>query len=59
MTNPETNVAPVHGDDFDEAWIPTTLGYHDHAMDVTGFNVIKGLAGFFLTSQGNRRGVIE
>jgi len=47
-TDPETNIAPVHGDNFDQAWIPTTLWYHDHAMDVTGFNVIKGLAGFYL-----------
>ena len=47
-TDPETNIAPVHGDNFDEAWIPTTMWYHDHAMDVTGFNVVKGLAGFYL-----------
>ncbi len=63
MTDPETNFAPVHGDDFDEAWIPTTLWYHDHAMDVTGYNVIKGLAGFFLVVDERqdelaRRGVI-
>ncbi|TKB72861.1 MAG: hypothetical protein E8D45_09685 [Nitrospira sp.] len=34
--------------DFDPAWIPSTLWYHDHAMDLTGFNVSRGLAGFYL-----------
>jgi FtsP/CotA-like multicopper oxidase with cupredoxin domain len=34
---------------FDKTWIPSTLWYHDHAMDVTGFNVARGLAGFYLT----------
>ncbi|MGI9425366.1 MAG: multicopper oxidase family protein [Hyphomicrobiaceae bacterium] len=33
---------------FDTTWIPSTLWYHDHAMDVTGFNVARGLAGFYL-----------
>ncbi len=40
--------APACSGPFDETWIPTTLWYHDHAMDVTGFNVAKGLAGFYL-----------
>jgi FtsP/CotA-like multicopper oxidase with cupredoxin domain len=63
-TNPSNLVAPIHGADqpgayapngtpaadgnFDQAWIPTTLWYHDHAMDVTGYNVTRGLAGFYL-----------
>ena len=34
--------------DFDSTWIESTLWYHDHAMDVTGFNVARGLAGFYL-----------
>ena len=41
-------VAPVCDGPFDETWIPSTLWYHDHAMDVTGFNVARGLAGFYL-----------
>jgi FtsP/CotA-like multicopper oxidase with cupredoxin domain len=41
-------VAPVHGDNFDPTWIPTTMWYHDHAMDLTGYNVARGLAGFYL-----------
>ena len=40
--------APVQEGPFDETWIPTTLWYHDHAMDITGFNVTRGLAGFYL-----------
>ena len=48
MTDPYDNVAPTCDGDFDETWIPSTLWYHDHAMDVTGFNVSRGLAGFYL-----------
>ncbi len=29
-----------------------TLWYHDHAMDVTGRHIYKGLAGFYLLSDG-------
>ncbi len=63
-TDPRSGVAPVHGpgqggvyapdgrpetdDNFDPTWIPTTLFYHDHAMDVTGYNFARGLAGFYL-----------
>ncbi len=36
------------GGPIDETWIPSTLWYHDHGMDVTGFNVSHGLAGFYL-----------
>ncbi len=47
-TDPGTNVAPCDSGPFDTTWIPSTLWYHDHAMDVTGFNVSRGLAGFYL-----------
>ena len=46
--DPATRVAPVYGGEFDEAWIPSTLWYHDHTMDLTGFTVSRGLAGFYL-----------
>lgn len=36
------------GDEFDGTWIPSTMWYHDHAMDITGFTVGNGLAGFYL-----------
>ena len=48
MTDPDDNKAPTCDGDFDKTWIPSTLWYHDHAMDVTGFNVSRGLAGFYL-----------
>ncbi|WP_152054362.1 multicopper oxidase family protein [Tautonia marina] len=32
----------------DEAEAQSTIWYHDHAMDATGYNVAKGLAGFAL-----------
>ncbi|MGI9381813.1 MAG: multicopper oxidase family protein [Methyloligellaceae bacterium] len=50
VTVPATKdgIAPVCEGDFDTTWIPSTLWYHDHAMDVTGFNVSRGLAGFYL-----------
>ena len=40
---------------FDTTWIPSTLWYHDHAMDVTGFNVARGLAGFYLVKSARER----
>ena len=48
-------LAPVHGEDFDLAWIPTTAWYHDHAMDLTGFNVAKGLAGLYVIVDDRER----
>jgi len=48
MTDPGTNTAPRFEGPFDETWIPSTVWYHDHGMDVTGFNVTRGLAGFYL-----------
>jgi FtsP/CotA-like multicopper oxidase with cupredoxin domain len=54
-TDPATGFAPVLGGEFDTTWIPSTLWYHDHAMDITGFNVIKGLAGFYLVFDDRER----
>lgn len=44
-----TNTVPMeHGvPDFGES--PSTMWYHDHAMDLTAPNVWHGLSGFFLT----------
>jgi len=55
VTDPVSNVASVCGGDFDTSWIPTTLWYHDHAMDVTGFNVTRGLAGLYLVVDQRER----
>lgn len=54
-TDPGTLIAPVRGGSFDTSWIPTTLWYHDHAMDITGSNVIRGLAGFYLVLDDRQR----
>ena len=79
QTNPENNIAPIHGvndpslapgayepdgtpasdGNFDQAWIPTTLWYHDHAMDVTGYNVTQGLAGFYLVVSPREESLAE
>ncbi len=55
VTDPHTLIAPVRGGEFDTSWIPTTLWYHDHAMDITGFNVALGLAGFYLVFDDRER----
>ena len=47
-TNPLSGLAPTCHGEFDQTWKGSTLWYHDHAMDVTGFNVSRGLAGFYL-----------
>ena len=44
---------------FDPTWIPSTLWYHDHAMDITGFNVSRGLAGFYLMFDEREEQLIE
>ena len=55
VTDPATNMASVCDGPFDTSWIPTTLWYHDHGMDVTGFNVSHGLAGFYLVVDQRER----
>jgi FtsP/CotA-like multicopper oxidase with cupredoxin domain len=44
---------------FDQTWIPSTIWYHDHAMDITGFNVSRGLAGFYLMFDEREEQLIE
>jgi FtsP/CotA-like multicopper oxidase with cupredoxin domain len=57
--HPDILVEPGHSKDYrypnaDPGGDPndrTTTGwYHDHALDITGPNVVQGLAGFFLTT---------
>jgi FtsP/CotA-like multicopper oxidase with cupredoxin domain len=55
VTDPGTLIAPVRGGEFDTTWIPSTMWYHDHAMDITGFTVSKGLAGFYLVNDERQR----
>ncbi len=44
-SNPDTGTG---SGPFDVSQIPTTMWYHDHGMDITGLNVDRGLAGFYL-----------
>lgn len=44
-----TNTVPFFNGEPDFAEAPSTMWYHDHAMDLTADHVLHGLAGFFLT----------
>lgn len=50
--HPNALVAPGASRDYTypNNQLPTTLWYHDHAVDVTGRHVYMGLAGFYLMS---------
>ncbi|MFQ5481725.1 MAG: multicopper oxidase family protein [Nitrospinaceae bacterium] len=43
---------------FNASDFPSTLWYHDHAMDITGENVYRGLAGFHLCKDELEEGLI-
>ncbi len=58
VTQPD-GLARVCEGDFDPSWIPTTLWYHDHAMDITGFNVSRGLVGFYLVVDPRERFLMD
>ncbi len=45
--------------DFDRCSIPSTMWYHDHSMDITGFTVSRGLAGFYLSLDDLEQGLID
>lgn len=44
---------------FDRSTIPSTMWYHDHGMDITGFTVSHGLAGFYLYLDDFEEGLME
>jgi FtsP/CotA-like multicopper oxidase with cupredoxin domain len=44
------NIVPKLRGKFQTSTVPSTTWYHDHAMDITGFNVSRGLAGFYLVT---------
>ncbi len=54
-----TNTVPLEedGPDFNES--PSTMWYHDHGMDITAENVLKGLAGFFITQDEVEVGLVN
>lgn len=45
-----TNTVPMLNGQPDFSESPSTMWYHDHAMDITAANVWHGLSGFFLTT---------
>lgn len=66
--HPNILIEPGHYKDYsypfkdpgdDEAEQSATGWYHDHALDVTGYNVMQGLAGFFLSTCDFERTLIE
>lgn len=58
MTQADRRAKTCEGE-FDPTWIPSTLWYHDHAMDVTGYTVSRGLAGFYLMFDEREEQLIE
>jgi FtsP/CotA-like multicopper oxidase with cupredoxin domain len=54
-TDPGTRCAPCASGPFDEGLSPATLWYHDHVMDLTGYTVSHGLAGFYLVIDDKQR----
>ena len=44
--------------DFDHCTSPSTMWYHDHSMDITGFTVSRGLAGYYLSLDDIEKGLI-
>jgi len=49
------NIAP----DDDTAEFPSTLWYHDHAVEITGHNVYMGLAGFCIVKDNREENLID
>lgn len=54
-----TNTVPMKNGvpDFSES--PSTMWYHDHAMDITAANVWHGLSGFFITTDELEEDLIQ
>ncbi len=54
-----TNTVPMRNGvpDFSES--PSTMWYHDHAMDIAAHNVWLGLAGFFITTDHIEQDLVD
>lgn len=53
------NIVPLYDGQPDFSDALSTLWYHDHAMDITGHNVNRGLIGFYLCTDEFERALIE
>lgn len=54
-----TNTVPMLNGQPDFSESPSTMWYHDHAMDITASNVWHGLSGFFLTTDDLEQDLIN
>jgi FtsP/CotA-like multicopper oxidase with cupredoxin domain len=54
-----TNSVPRENGVLDYNEAPSTMWYHDHAMDISDEHVLRGLSGFFLTYDDRELGLIR
>ena len=54
-----TNSVPMLNGQPDFSESPSTMWYHDHALDLTASNVWHGLSGFFLTTDALEQDLID
>jgi len=54
-----TNTVPMLNGQPDFSESPSTMWYHDHAMDIAASNVWHGLSGFFLTTDQLEQDLID
>ncbi len=54
-----TNTVPMLNGQPDFSESPSTMWYHDHAMDIAASNVWHGLCGFFLTTDALEQDLID
>lgn len=54
-----TNTVPMLNGQPDFTESPSTMWYHDHAMDITAEHVWRGLAGFYLTTDHIEQDLID
>ncbi len=54
-----TNTVPMLNGQPDFSESPSTMWYHDHAMDITAANVWYGLSGFFITTDDLEQDLID
>jgi FtsP/CotA-like multicopper oxidase with cupredoxin domain len=54
-----TNTVPMLNGQPDFSESPSTMWYHDHALDITAANVWYGLSGFFITTDDLEQDLID
>ena len=59
---PRLHASPEKGGNsgpYELSALPMTMWYHDHGMDITGFTVSRGLAGFYLVQDDHEMELIN